>query len=80
MPWYFNKDAPFRHNGMSRNAHTIGCAYNLWTLEISISNKDAPKGGLDEWCDLPPSEEFPPGWAKSLVYRICSRGGFLKIV
>lgn len=41
-------------------------------LQISISNKNSPMGGLDECHDIPPSEEFPPGRAKYLVYRICS--------
>lgn len=33
--------------------------YNLQTLQISISDKDAPVGGLDECCDISPSINFP---------------------
>lgn len=32
--------------------------------------------GLDEWPDIPSFEEFLPGWAEFLVYRIYSREVF----
>lgn len=61
---------------MPQYIHIIDCIYSLQTLQMGISNKDVPMGGLDEWPDIPLSMEFSSGWAKSLVDRICSREDF----
>lgn len=56
LPWYFHKDpygAPFCVGGMCCNAYTHNrLCIQFIDLRTSISDKDVPRGGLDEWCDI----------------------------
>lgn len=69
LPQYFNKDQPYWCTTSPRwdalqCAHTTDHVYNSQTIQISISNKDTPMGGLDEWRDISSCMEFQQGWAK----------------